>query len=171
VRVVHSGVPADIRGGVRHGEVAGRQRGRGPDRQEGGGPVSAPTAPPGSAADPGRPPAADRPVIAAPGPPPWPRLRTYLGALGIPVWGLPPFYWMVVTALRDNVHTFSQNPLPSHLTLDNFKQALDTSGGNDFLAAIGNSVLISLVTTAAAIVFGVFAAYALARVEFRGKFI
>ncbi|HJC61515.1 MAG TPA: carbohydrate ABC transporter permease [Candidatus Dietzia intestinigallinarum] len=78
---------------------------------------------------------------------------------------------MVVTAFRDNVHTFSQNPLPSHLTLDNFKQALDTSGGNDFLAAIGNSVLISLVTTAAAIVFGVFAAYALARVEFRGKFI
>lgn len=132
--------------------------------------MSAPTAPAGTASGSGRPSAADRPAVAAPRPPLWPRIRTYLGALFILVWGLAPFYWMVVTAFRDNVHTFSQNPLPSHLTLDNFKQALDTSGGNDFLAAIGNSVLISLVTTTAAIVFGVFAAYALARVEFRGKF-
>lgn len=133
--------------------------------------MSAPIAPtgPASASGSGRP-ASDRPVIAAPKPPLWPQIRTYLGALFILVWGLAPFYWMVVTAFRDNVHTFSQNPLPSHLTLDNFKQALDTSGGNDFLAAIGNSVIISVVTTTAAIIFGVFAAYALARVDFRGKF-
>lgn len=112
----------------------------------------------------------DRPAVAAPRPPLWPQIRTYLGALFILVWGLAPFYWMVVTALRDNVHTFSQNPLPSHLTMENFQQALDTSGGNDFLGAIINSVVISLVTTAAAIAFGVFAAYALSRVDFRGKF-
>ena len=134
--------------------------------------MSAPTAPAGSGptSGSGRPPSSDRPAIAAPKPPLWPQIRTYLGALFILVWGLAPFYWMVVTAFRDNVHTFSQNPLPSHLTLDNFEQALDTSGGNDFLAAIGNSVIISVVTTAAAIIFGVFAAYALARVDFRGKF-
>ena len=134
--------------------------------------MSAPTAPTGSgpASGSGRPPVSDRPAIAAPKPPLWPQIRTYLGALFILVWGLAPFYWMVVTAFRDNVHTFSQNPLPSHVTLDNFQQALDTSGGNDFLAAIGNSVIISVVTTTAAIIFGVFAAYALARVDFRGKF-
>ena len=115
--------------------------------------------------------ASDAPVLKAPKPPLWPQIRTYLGALFILIWGLAPFYWMVVTAFRDNVHTFSQNPFPTHLTLNNFKQALDTSGGNDFLAAIGNSVLISLVTTSAAILLGVFAAYALARVDFRGKFL
>lgn len=120
--------------------------------------MSAPTAP------------ADRPAVAAPRAPLWPQIRTYLGALFILVWGLAPFYWMVVTALRDNSYTFSQNPLPSHLTMENFQQALSTSSGNDFLGAIVNSIIISLVTTAAAIAFGVFAAYALARVDFRGKF-
>ena len=135
--------------------------------------MSAPTAPTGSghSSGSGTPTGAERPVIAAPRQPIWPQIRTYLGALFILVWGLAPFYWMVVTAFRDNVHTFSKNPFPSHLTMANFKQALDTSGGNDFLAAIGNSVLISVVTTLAAIIFGVFAAYALARVDFRGKFL
>ena len=105
---------------------------------------------------------------------PKPKLRAqigpYIGAIFILVWGLAPFYWMLVTAFRDRSFTFSQNPLPSHFTLDNFTTALSTSRGNNFLAAIGNSLLISLVTTLLAIVFGVFTAYALARVDFRGKF-
>ncbi len=110
-------------------------------------------------------------VLKAPRPKLGPMIGTYLGAAFILLWGLAPFYWMVITALRDDQYTFSQNPLPSHLTLDNFSSALGTSTGNNFLHAIGNSVLISLVTTAAAILVGVFAAYALARIEFRGKFV
>ena len=96
---------------------------------------------------------------------------TYIGALLILVWGLAPFYWMLVTAFRDNRFTFTSNPLPSHVTTDNFGEALSTSTGNDFLGAIVNSLVIGAVTTTAAIVFGVFTAYALARVDFRGKFL
>lgn len=110
-------------------------------------------------------------VVAAPRKKLLPQLGTYLGAIFILVWGLAPFYWMVVTAFRDDAFTFSQNPLPSHLTLDNFSTALSTATGNNFLQAIGNSVLISLITTGLAIMFGVFTAYALARVDFRGKFV
>ena len=110
-------------------------------------------------------------VVKAPKPNPLRRLGPYLGALFILVWGLAPFYWMVITAFRDDAYTFSQNPLPSHLTLDNFSTALGTSTGNNFLGAIVNSVIISLVTTLLAIVFGVLAAYALARIDFRGKFV
>ena len=109
-------------------------------------------------------------VVKPPKPNPLKRLGPYLGALIILIWGLAPFYWMVITAFRDDAFTFSQNPLPSHFTLDNFKTALGTSTGNNFLAAIGNSVFISLATTLLAIVFGVLAAYALARIDFRGKF-
>ena len=87
------------------------------------------------------------------------------------MWGLAPFYWMLVTAFRDNRFVFSASPVPSHLTLDNFREALSTSGGNNFFGAIINSVLISSITTALALTFGIFTAYALARVDFRGKFL
>ncbi len=91
------------------------------------------------------------------------------GVVFIMFWGLAPFYWMVVTALRDRAHTFDTTPWPTHLTLDNFRDALATDKGNDFLGAIGNSLLISLATTGLAVAVGIFTAYALARLDFPGK--
>lgn len=96
---------------------------------------------------------------------------TYVGAVLILVWGLAPFYWMLVTAFRDNRYVFTEGVTPSYLTLDNFRDALATDAGNNFFGAIINSVIISSVTTALALLLGVFTAYALARVEFRGKFL
>ncbi|AZA10852.1 carbohydrate ABC transporter permease [Corynebacterium gerontici] len=93
----------------------------------------------------------------------------YLGVLLIMLWGMAPFYWMVVTALRDPAYTFDTTPWPTHVTLQNFRDALATDKGNDFLQAIWNSLLISLSTTALAVIVGVFTAYALARFEFRAK--
>ena len=100
-----------------------------------------------------------------------PTVSTYVGALLILIWGLAPFYWMLVTAFRDNRFIFSASPVPSHLTLDNFREALATDGGNNFLGAIINSVLISSITTALALTFGVFTASALARVDFRRQYL
>lgn len=93
----------------------------------------------------------------------------YVGVIAILVWGLAPFYWMVVVALRDKDFTFDTTPFPTHVTLENFRDALATDKGNDFVAAIGNSLLIGAATTAIAVAVGVFTAYALARLEFRGK--
>ena len=92
-----------------------------------------------------------------------------LGVLFILLWGLAPFYWMLVTALRDKKYTFDTTPWPTHVTMENFRDALATDKGNDFLGAIGNSLIISLITTALAVVVGVFTGYALARLNFRGK--
>nr|WP_228565970.1 carbohydrate ABC transporter permease [Nocardia sp. SYP-A9097] len=97
--------------------------------------------------------------------------RVYLGALIVLVWGLGPFYWMVVTALRDPAYTFDNTPWPTHVTLDNFRDAFDTSRGNDFGRALLNSVVIGAATTVVALVLGVLAAYALARLTFRGKYV
>lgn len=93
----------------------------------------------------------------------------YVGVVFIMIWGLAPFYWMVVVALRDATFTFDTTPWPTHITLDNFRDALATDKGNNFLAAIGNSLIISLTTTVLAVLVGVFTAYALARVDFPGK--
>ncbi|QPK78707.1 carbohydrate ABC transporter permease [Corynebacterium lizhenjunii] len=97
------------------------------------------------------------------------RFGHLLGVIFIMFWGLAPFYWMVVTALRDKAHTFDTTPWPTHVTLDNFRDALSTTKGNDFLGAMVNSLLISAATTAIAVAVGVFTAYALARMDFRGK--
>ena len=113
----------------------------------------------------------DDEVIRAPRGPLGPRIGTYIGAVLILIWGLAPFYWMLVTSLRDNRLVFSSNPVPSNFTMENFAEALSREQGNNFLGAIITSVLISSVTTALALLFGVFTAYALARVEFRGKFL
>ena len=96
-------------------------------------------------------------------------ISNYAAVIIILVWALAPFYWMVVTAFRDKAHTFSTNPFPSHLTLENFREAMATDAGNNFLRAIGNSLIIGFATTAIALLVGVFTAYALARVDFRGK--
>lgn len=92
-----------------------------------------------------------------------------LGVVFILVWGLAPFYWMLVTALRDKNYTFDTTPWPTHVTLENFRDALATDKGNDFLGAIANSLIISLITTLLAVIVGVFTGYALARLDFRGK--
>ena len=86
------------------------------------------------------------------------QLWHYLGLAFIIFWGLAPFYWMVVTALRDSDHTFDTTPWPTHVTLDNFADALATDKGNDFVGAIVNSLLISLATTGLAVAVGVFTA-------------
>ncbi|MEA3532227.1 carbohydrate ABC transporter permease [Nocardia implantans] len=98
-------------------------------------------------------------------------VRLYLGALIVLVWGLAPFYWMAVTAFRDPDYTFDNTPWPTHITLENFRNAFDTSRGNDFGKALINSIVIGSITTAIALVIGVLAAYALARLTFHGKYV
>jgi multiple sugar transport system permease protein len=98
-------------------------------------------------------------------------VRLYSGLALIIIWGLAPFYWMIVTAFRDVGFTFDTTPWPTHVTLDNFRTAFSTSRGNHFGQALLNSVIIGVVTTAIAMLVGVFTAYALARLQFPGKYL
>jgi multiple sugar transport system permease protein len=101
----------------------------------------------------------------------WKTTRQYTGLVLIIVWGLAPFYWMVVTAFRNVGFTFDTTPWPTHVTLDNFKTAFSTSRGNHFGQALVNSVIIGVLVTSIAMLVGVFAAYALARLQFPGKYL
>jgi len=99
------------------------------------------------------------------------KIRMYLGLAVLVIWGLAPFYWMVVTAFRDVGYTFDTTPWPTHVTLDNFTTAFSTARGNHFGAALVHSIIIGIVTTAVAMLVGVFASYALARLQFPGKYV
>lgn len=101
----------------------------------------------------------------------WASWRTYISAAVIVIWCLLPFYWMVVTAFRDVGYTFDPTPFFTHVTWDNFATAFSSERGNHLDRALFNSLFISGVTTVVALLFGVFAAYALARLHFRGKFL
>lgn len=101
----------------------------------------------------------------------WAPLRIYGGVAVIVLWGLAPFYWMVVTSFRDVAYTFDTTPFFTHVTLDNYRTAFSTALGNHFGRALANSLLIGVVVTFLAMAAGVFCAYALARLEFRGKYV
>jgi len=99
----------------------------------------------------------------------WKNIRTYAGVAIIVIWGLAPFYWMVVTSFRSVPFTFDNTPFFTHVTLDNFQTVFSTGRGNHFGRALVNSVIIGTATTIVGLVAGVFAAYALSRLKFQGK--
>jgi len=101
----------------------------------------------------------------------WGSARTYISAALIVIWCLLPAYWMVVTSFRQVGFTYDTTPFFSHVTLDNYVTAFSTNLGNHFGRALVNSLIISTVTTVVALAVGVSASYALARLDFRGKFV
>ncbi len=101
----------------------------------------------------------------------WKTVRTYAGFALVVVWGLAPFYWMVVTSFRPVAFTYDTTIWPANPTWDNYRTAFDTSLGNNFGQSLVNSVIIAGISTLIGVLVGVFAAYALARLEFKGKYL
>ncbi|MGV9708389.1 carbohydrate ABC transporter permease [Streptomyces sp. NPDC003483] len=98
----------------------------------------------------------------------WNTAGTAATTVIIILWCLAPFYWMLVLSFRDSAYTFSTDLWFSHVTFDNFRYAFDADY-NPFARSLLNSLVIGAVVTALSMVIGVFAAYALARLSFRGK--
>lgn len=112
--------------------------------------------------------AGDRPVTVYRRGFDWHRVGTFAAIALIVFWCLAPFYWMLVLSVRDNDFTFDNTPWFSHLTLENFRYAFDTTN-NSFGRSLVNSLIIGFSVTAMAMLVGVFAGYALSRLVFRGK--
>jgi multiple sugar transport system permease protein len=96
-------------------------------------------------------------------------IRTGISAIVIVLWCLLPFYWMVVTSFRDVGYTFETAPLPTHFTWDNYITAFSTNLGNHLGQAMLNSLFIGACVTIISLLVGTFAAYALARLDFKFK--
>jgi multiple sugar transport system permease protein len=94
-------------------------------------------------------------------------IASYVGMGLIVLYCIIPFYWMIVSSLRLPGEGRSTEFIPSPISLENYKAVF--SGNNAFGRALINSVIISSVTTVLTLVFGIVAAYALARLAFKGK--
>ncbi len=86
----------------------------------------------------------------------------------IMIFCLFPFYWLINTSLKTGGDLSSAKLVPPHPNLDNYSSIF---GNDNFVKALRNSAIISISTTAIALVVGAFAAYALARLRFPMKFL
>jgi multiple sugar transport system permease protein len=97
----------------------------------------------------------------------------WAGFVVILIWCLLPVAWIISLSFKSIAETTVGSPqfLPKSATWDNYQTLLDYNNpaGHDFLLALRNSFGISLISTLLAVIFATFAAYAIARLEFRGK--
>jgi multiple sugar transport system permease protein len=100
----------------------------------------------------------------APGPPWW----IWVAVAGVVVFCLLPFYWLVNISLKTGPDLSNADIFPPNPSLENYKSIFQN---NDFTRALANSAIVALVTTFIGIVVGSFAAYALARLRMKFKFL
>ena len=79
-----------------------------------------------------------------------------------------PFAWMVSTSLKTAEATFIMPPqwIPDHITFSNYQKVTEVFPMYKFML---NSVLVSLCSTFGQLLFCSMAAYAFARMEFKGR--
>ena len=95
-------------------------------------------------------------------------LLLWLAVILIIIFCLFPFYWLINVSLKTGPELSAADLLPPSPTLDNYQSIFENA---DFTKALRNSVGITAITTVLALMFGSFAAYALARLRFPRKFL
>ena len=91
----------------------------------------------------------------------------WIAVAAIVIFCLFPFYWLVNLSLKTGEDLGDSSLFPPNPTLANYESIFNNA---DFTRSLLNSAIISLTTTALALLVGSFCAYALARLRFRGKF-
>jgi trehalose/maltose transport system permease protein len=94
------------------------------------------------------------------------RMAFYLLVVIIVVIAIFPFYYAIITSLKSGTALFEIDYWPKTFTIGNYTTVF-TEG--IFLRNLANSLLISTVVVVISLFLGVTAAYALARVRFRGR--
>ncbi|PIE35907.1 sugar ABC transporter permease [candidate division KSB3 bacterium] len=81
-----------------------------------------------------------------------------------------PFYWIVMTSIqpKDQLYAPTPNFIPKDITLENYVNILG-AGRVNIAIALKNSLIVAVSVTVLCILFGIFAAYAFARLKFRGS--
>jgi trehalose/maltose transport system permease protein len=82
------------------------------------------------------------------------------------VFAIFPFYYAVLTSVKSGTALFEVDYWPRSFSLDNYLSVLTTGA---FLRNLGNSLLISTVVVALSLLLSITAAFALSRIDFRGR--
>jgi multiple sugar transport system permease protein len=93
---------------------------------------------------------------------------TIIGAILILVWCLLPIAWIVSLSFKPVGETAAGSPqfLPKEWTWDNFSSVIQN---DDFQRALINSFGISIIATVLSVMIATLCAYAIARLDFKGK--
>ncbi len=96
------------------------------------------------------------------------RVLFWLLVTFILVYTVFPFYWAILASIRpaSDLAQVSQIYWPSKITWEHWRYVFDN---DDFLRALLNSAIVSVATVVVALIFGSFAAYAIGRMQFRGR--
>jgi multiple sugar transport system permease protein len=94
------------------------------------------------------------------------RIGLAAASFAIVVYTLTPVVWIVSLSFKAGDGINNQRFWPSHWSWENYKTVFQT---HLFTAALRNSIGITLIATAIAVVLATLAAYAVSRLEFRGK--
>ncbi|MBV9997932.1 MAG: carbohydrate ABC transporter permease [Verrucomicrobia bacterium] len=97
------------------------------------------------------------------------RVLLYACAAFVVIWSVGPFLWQMSTSLQLDRELVSGRPklIPDPLTFEHF---INIFTGKSFHRYLINSVVVAFSTTFLCLLFGSVAAYALARLDLRGRF-
>ncbi|NYE35408.1 multiple sugar transport system permease protein [Nocardioides cavernae] len=96
------------------------------------------------------------------------KVGTWIGFVLIMLWCLFPVAWIISLSFKSEGETATGSAqfLPKEPTWDNYSAILDNG---DFTRALINSFGIALIATVLSVIFATLAAYAIARLDFKGK--
>jgi multiple sugar transport system permease protein len=99
------------------------------------------------------------------------RIARWAGSAAVLTWSLVPIYWALKTSLETEAAARAQNYVPLHPTLGNYATLLTRSGDlpGQFRRATLNIVIECGAATIVTVVLATLAAYAFARMRFRGR--
>jgi len=92
-----------------------------------------------------------------------------VAGIGIVVYAMFPIAWIVSLSLKAPSDLNNKRFLPTNFSWENYKLILTGDASDLFLPALRNSFGIVLIATAIACFLAMFAAYAIARLDFPGK--
>ncbi|WP_432488594.1 carbohydrate ABC transporter permease [Kineococcus sp. SYSU DK018] len=93
----------------------------------------------------------------------------YLGALAIVLYALVPVAWIISLSFKSEADLSNRSFLPTNVTWENYSGIFSGTASDLFLPALRNSIIVCLLATLIAVVLSMFAAYAIARLNFPGK--
>ena len=92
-----------------------------------------------------------------------------VGGIVVVVYALFPIAWIISLSFKTPSDISSGQFLPTEATWENYDEIISGSASDIFIPALRNSLGICLIATALACVLSMFAAYAIARLDFKGK--
>lgn len=104
------------------------------------------------------------------------RALLYFSVVLIVIWTVAPYLWLIISSFSYKIDllTVPLRWIPRRVTLENYRALFFAHGSANvnaelFLRALYNSAIVAILTLSICLVLGVPAAYALARLKYRGS--